>query len=96
MSCELQEQIAISFDIPKLQPHSVCDQKFCIDKGEEICMSPEFKDYLQSSFKVEQCFKMNDYQKNDLLWYSSKNAKMREFLSTNKGHRLRYKAAGFY
>ncbi|MCE2982633.1 MAG: hypothetical protein LW832_03600, partial [Parachlamydia sp.] len=54
-------------------------------------MSPEFKDYLKSSFKVEQYYKMNDYQKNDLLWYSSKNAKMREFLSTNQGHRLRYK-----
>jgi len=85
MRCELQEQIAISFDIPNLQPHAVCDQKFCVDKGEEICMSSEFKDYLQSNFKVEEYFVKNlqSYQKNDLLWYLSKDLETRKFLSTS-------------
>jgi hypothetical protein len=93
MRCELQEQVSISFDIPKLQPHLVCDERFCIDKGEEICMSSEFKEYLQSNFKVDQDFKKNfyNYQKNDLLWYLTKDLKIKNFLASSVGHRLRYK-----
>jgi hypothetical protein len=33
---------------------------------------------------------MNDYQKNDLLWYLSKDPNVKDFLAGNKGHRLRY------
>lgn len=87
----LEEKIEISFDITHTNSHIKCDKKYCVNKGGEICISEEFKEYLKKNYKVNAYLKISEFQKNDLEWLLDNNIRIREFFTAPKGYRLRFK-----
>lgn len=91
MPCQLQEKIEISVDIPSSQPHTACDQKYCVNKEGEICISNEFKEYLKQNYKIDQLLKRSEFKQNDLQWLLDKDPKIRKIFTSSDGYRLRFK-----
>lgn len=91
MTCQLEEKIEISFDISSPQPHTKCDQKYCIDKGGEICISKEFKEYLEKNFKIDKFLQKPELEKNDLQWLLDNDRNIRKVFTSSDGYRLRFK-----
>lgn len=91
MPSQLEERIELSFDISFEKTHSICDQKYCVNKGGEICISEEFKEYLKKNYKIDQFLEKSERQKNDLEWLLDKDQNIRKIFTSSDGYRLRFK-----